>query len=133
MNRWLYLLAAFAIPALAHADDWPQWLGKDRDGVWKETGILDKFPQGGPKKLWSAKVGQGYAGPSVVGDHVFVMDLVGSGAEQKERVLCLSAKDGSEVWKHEYACQYAKVGYPAGPRCTPHVDGDLVYTVGTMG
>ncbi len=133
MYRWLYLLAVVAVPAVAHADDWPQWLGPDRDGVWKETGILDKFPKDGPKKLWSAKVGGGFSGPSVVGDRLYVMDLVGSGSEQKERVLCLDTKDGAEVWKHEYPVQYGKVGYPAGPRCTPHVDGELVYTVGTMG
>ena len=127
------LLPLVLLPALAPAADWPQWLGPDRDGVWKETGILDKFPEGGPKKLWAAKVGEGYGGPAVVGERVYVMDLLKADGESKERVLCLDAKDGSPVWKHEYPCKYEKVGYPAGPRCTPHVDGELVYAVGTMG
>ncbi len=130
MRHFLLLLL---LPALAPAADWPQWMGPDRDGIWKEAGILEKFPKGGPKQLWSAKVGEGYAGPSVVGDKVYVMDLIKTDGEQKERVLCLSVKDGSQLWKHEYACKYDKVGYPAGPRCTPLVDGEFVYTVGTMG
>ena len=36
--------------ALARADDWPQWIGPKRDAVWREKGILDRFPSGGPKK-----------------------------------------------------------------------------------
>src|SRR5262245_21009770 len=68
------LLASW--PAFAHADDWPQWLGDKRDGVWRENGILDKFPKDGPKALWRVPVGKGYSGPAVVGDRVFVMDRV---------------------------------------------------------
>ncbi len=133
MSRVSGLLALLLLPALAPADDWPQWLGPDRDGVWKETGIVDTFPPGGPKRVWSAKVGGGYAGPAVVGDKVFVTDFVGTGKDQQERVLCRNTNDGTEVWTHGYPVQYGKVGYAAGPRCTPHVHGGLVYTVGTMG
>ena len=46
------LLLSFALviaPSAARADDWPQWMGPGRDGVWHETGILEKFPAGGPK------------------------------------------------------------------------------------
>src|SRR5262249_61327564 len=67
-----------AVGAAAHgaarADDWPQWLGPQRDGVWRETGLLDKFPAAGPKVLWRVPVGKGYTGPAVVGDRVYVMD-----------------------------------------------------------
>src|SRR5438477_3125122 len=52
--------------------------------------------------------------------------------EGKERVLCLDAKTGKEIWKHEYDCPYA-VSYASGPRCTPTVAGGKVYTLGTMG
>src|SRR5262249_41060149 len=51
----LAFLAALLLSALAGpagADDWPQWLGPQRDGVWRETGILEKFPKGGPKVRW---------------------------------------------------------------------------------
>ena len=63
--RLAALLAALMISP-AFAEDWPQFLGPKRDGVWREDGILEKFPTGGPKKLWSAKLGGGYAGPAVV-------------------------------------------------------------------
>ena len=49
-----------------------------------------------------------------------------------ERVLCLDAKTGKEVWKHEYECPY-QISYPAGPRCTPTVHEGKVYSLGAMG
>ena len=142
MTRLTAALLLAAAPALAA--DWPQWMGPTRDDRWTETGIVQKFPAGGPKKLWSAPVGGGYAGPAVVGDRVFVADYQAADAtlandpggrqkrEGKERVVCLDAKTGKEVWKYEYVCPYA-VSYAAGPRCAPTVAGGKVYTLGAMG
>lgn len=127
-----------------HADDWPQWLGPRRDGVWREKGILEKFPKNGPKVLWRTPLGAGYAGPAIAGGRVYVMDreapplakgVEGSGKTGiagKERVICLNAADGKPIWKHEYDCTY-KISYPSGPRTTPVVDKDKVYTLGAMG
>jgi len=56
------------------ADDWPQWLGPNRDSVWRETGIVEKFPSAGPPILWRAPVGAGYAGPAVSKGKVYVAD-----------------------------------------------------------
>src|SRR5262249_34383612 len=75
----LFPLAPLPLPpplAAARADDWPQWLGPRRDGVWRETGLLQKFPPGGPTIRWRAPVGQGYAGPAVANGRVYVTDLV---------------------------------------------------------
>ena len=100
--------------ACARADDWPQWMGPNRDGQWKETGILEKFPSGGPKKLWSAPINGGYSGPAVAEGKVYVTDYEPSEGERgnnpgmrskrqgKERVLCLDAASGKQLWKHEY-------------------------------
>ena len=60
----------------ARADDWPQWLGPKRDGVWRETGIVEKFPPGGPKVRWRYPIGEGYSGPAVANGRVFVSDRV---------------------------------------------------------
>ena len=139
-------LLALALPLTAAAADWPQWLGPDRDSVWTETGIIDKFPDGGPEVLWRAPISSGYAGPAVAGDRVYVTDRVLAkgamnpddpfDAKQKiastERVLCLDATTGKELWKHEYECPY-QISYPAGPRCTPTVHDGHVYTLGAMG
>jgi hypothetical protein len=58
-----FLTLGFA--AVGRADDWPQWMGPGRDDVWKETGILEEFPEGGPKILWRTPIAGGYSGPAV--------------------------------------------------------------------
>jgi len=132
-------------PLAATADDWPQWMGPQRDDVWRETGIVDRFPEGGPKERWRVKIGGGYAGPAGVGDRVFVTDKQLPGGTRDpanpfdrgrtnatERVLCLNDADGSLVWKHAYECPYT-VSYPAGPRTTPVIRDGRVYTLGAEG
>lgn len=123
--------------------DWPQWMGPQRDNRWEAEGVLDKFPEGGPKIVWRSPVAGGYAGPAVVGQRVFVHDFVPKGdakvanfertkLEGTERVLCLKEATGEVLWKHEYPVSYS-ISYPAGPRCTPTVDGEYVYTLGAEG
>ena len=125
------------------ADDWPQWMGPGRDNVWREEGVLDRFPAAGPKVLWRVPIAGGYAGPAVAGGRVFVADYVTeadtrqANFERKtstgsERVFCLDEATGKILWKHEYPVTYT-ISYPAGPRCTPTVDGDRVYTLGAEG
>lgn len=134
-----------ALPASTFADDWPQWMGPNRDGIWRETGILAKFPEAGPKFLWRQQIAGGYAGPAVAAGRVYVHDFLTDADTRKasnpaarpkldgrERVLCFDAKSGKPLWKHEYPCTY-KISYPAGPRCTPTVQGGKVYTLGAMG
>lgn len=129
----------------ASADDWPQWMGPQRDGVWRETQIVRTFPEGGPPVRWRVKIGGGYAGPAVAGDRVFVTDkqlpegvreggnpFQRSRTNATERVLCLSDRDGSVLWRYEYDCPYT-VSYPAGPRTTPVIHDDRVYTLGAEG
>jgi outer membrane protein assembly factor BamB len=129
--------------ARTRADGWPQWMGPKRDNVWREEGIVDKFPAEGPKVLWRAPVAGGYAGVAVAEGKVFVTDFVpggelpGDNFERKtaagtERVLCLDETTGKELWKYEIPVTYT-ISYPAGPRCTPTVDGDRVYTLGAEG
>ncbi|MBE0542180.1 MAG: PQQ-like beta-propeller repeat protein [Verrucomicrobia bacterium] len=135
------LLAA----ATVRADDWPQWLGPQRDGVWRETGILEEFPTNGLRFRWRTGIGSGYAGPAVAGGRVFVHDrkLAPDTANPSnpfdrgripgsERVLCLDEKDGRVVWTYEYDCPYT-VSYAAGPRATPVVHQGKVYTLGAEG
>ena len=145
--RWVVCfiigLAASSVPATA--DDWPQWLGPRRDGVWREAGVVERLPPGGPRVRWRAPVAGGYAGPAVVNGRVYVTDWVteknskpapdASGRRVrrgKERVLCLDDKDGTVIWTHEYDCPYG-IDYAAGPRATPVVEGDRVYTLGAEG
>ena len=137
------LLLLVATSATVIADDWPQWMGPGRDNVWRESEIVRTFPVGGPKVLWRTEIAGGFAGPAVANGMVIVTDYV-TGDDVKvanfdrkeftgtERVLCLDEPTGQVLWKHEYAVRY-KISYPAGPRCTPNVDGDRVYTLGAEG
>ena len=122
------------LAGVARADDWPQWLGPKGDGVWREDGIVAKFPAGGPPVKWRAKIGPGYSGPTVAGDSVYVMDrLKSEPAKSVERVLCLDAKTGQVRWEHAYPCAYGSIGYDSGPRTSPAVAAGKVYTLGVMG
>ena len=127
----------------AFADDWPQWMGPNRDNVWRESGIIEKFPNGGPKVLWRTPIAGGYAGPAVAGGNVFVTDYVTTDNVKidnfdrkeftgQERIQCLNEETGKVLWTHEYPVKYS-ISYPAGPRCTPNVEGDRVYTLGAEG
>ena len=127
------------------ADDWPQWRGPLRDGVWRETGIVPTLPKQ-PKYRWRTAIGSGFAGPAVAGNRVFLCDRILAAGEQSgefrwdrkdplrglERVLCLDSNTGKILWKHEYACRY-EISYPVGPRATPTVHAGKVYTLGAMG
>ncbi len=126
------------------ADDWPQWMGPNRDDVWSETGIVDRFPAGGAPVKWRVPVGGGYSGPAVVGGKVYVSDYRKQGGELandpgtrtelagSERLLCLDAATGKELWKYEYDCPY-KISYACGPRATPTVQDGVVYFLGAEG
>ncbi|TWT73805.1 Outer membrane protein assembly factor BamB precursor [Posidoniimonas polymericola] len=144
-----YILGLFLIfgtaAQLAHGDDWPQWLGPHRDGVWRESGIIEQFPEGGPTVKWRTPIGGGYSGPAVVGNRVFVTDRQLAGGQRispnafdrsptqgSERVLCLDAESGEILWTHEYPCEYS-ISYAAGPRTTPVVTGGKLYSVGAEG
>jgi outer membrane protein assembly factor BamB len=113
-------------------DDWPQWRGVQRDGVWREAGIREELPDGQLALTWSVDIGPGYSGPTVAKGRVYVMDRKADDRRQTERVLCFDSTDGKLVWSKEYEALY-KVGYPAGPRASVTVDGGMAYAVGSMG
>lgn len=119
------------VPSRSVADDWPQWGGPARDCVWHEDGIVEKFPKDGLlPRVWSVPVAEGYSGPAVADGRVFVTDRVADG--EFERILCFDAETGKELWTHKYYARYT-INYPAGPRATPVIDGDLAYFVGAQG
>ena len=149
-------MAILAVPAVM-ADDWPQWMGRDRDGVWHEEGIVDRFPESGPALRWKQKIGSGYSGPAVAGGFVYLMDRISVKVEGqakylhegkvpenknfvrqllpgKERIVCLRESDGEIQWVYEYDCPYSTVStYAIGPRATPTVADGHVYAVGAEG
>jgi outer membrane protein assembly factor BamB len=127
----LLLLIPTIISSSVRCEDWPQWGGPQRDCVWHEDGIVDVLPTSDLlPRLWSAEVGEGYSGPAVADNRVFLTDRIADG--EQERLLCFDADTGKQLWKHEYFARYT-VSYPEGPRATPVVDGDRVYFLGAQG
>jgi outer membrane protein assembly factor BamB len=128
--RPLIVLAAWISAVVAaRAGDWPQWRGPDRDDVSKETGLLQSWPEAGPKLLWTFRdAGVGYSGPAVVGALLYMM-----GAEEKtEYLYALDTKTLKKAWRAEIGPMFTN-GEGDGPRGTPTVDGDRVYGLGAQG
>jgi outer membrane protein assembly factor BamB len=121
-----------SLVATAVGDDWPQWRGPNRDGVWHETGIVEKFPQPRIHLLWRTPISSGYSGPTVANGRVYVTDRLEQPAET-ERVLCLDARTGRILWIKEYDCAYTGLGYPDGPRASVVIDDGRAYSLGSMG
>jgi outer membrane protein assembly factor BamB len=107
--------------------DWAQFRGPNRDDISPDKGLLKSWPKDGPRVVWKGTgVGTGYSSVAVAGDKVFTMgDKDGS-----SWIFAVSRDKGDIVWS-------AKVGRPGGnyegTRCTPTVDGDLVYGIGQFG
>lgn len=131
--------------AAASADDWPQWQGPQADSVWREKGILETFPAGGPPVRWRVPVGAGYSSPAIADGRVFLTDrpnsetrgnpgkaLERAALSGRERILCLNEADGRILWQYAYDCPY-NISYPSGPRASPAVAGNRVYTLGAEG
>jgi outer membrane protein assembly factor BamB len=111
--------------------DWPQWRGVHRDGVSEEAAILLDWPDDGPKVLWRADCGEGYSSVAVAKGQAFTL---GSNSDlHQEIVFCWDAATGKEIWRHEYEAGFIDRQQGSGPRSTPTIDGDRVYTVGATG
>jgi len=115
----------------AKADDWHQWRGPHRNGVWQEQGLIDAFESAQQPAKWRVPIGAGYNGPTVANGRVFVMDRQ-THPNEVERILCFDAQTGAPLWDHTYACEYKKIQYTAGPRACVTLDHDRAFAMGTM-
>jgi outer membrane protein assembly factor BamB len=127
-------MVALYLAAALRAEDWPQWRGPHREGVWRETGILQSFPPEGLKILWRVPVGVGFSSPVVAQGKVYVTDSLVTRTNARERVHCLDPATGKTIWIHPYDVVYSEYGadpdHPFGPVATPVVAGGKIYTYG---
>jgi len=127
-----HVLLSF-IPLLvssALAQDWPQFLGPARDGRYTASDLADSWPKTGPPILWKKDVGQGFSSPVVLGDRLILFHRVAN----QEKVDCLDAKTGRGLWSFDYPTSYRDdFGFDEGPRATPTIDSNRVYTFGAEG
>ncbi len=136
----LGLMGLLALVSLsARAEDWPEWRGEGRLAIWKEDGILEQFPEGGLKVTWRKPIGMGYSGPVVSKGRVVTMDYKAKPdstlMEALERVVCLDEITGETIWENGWETHYREImqSYHTGPRASPTIDGDRVYTLGAAG
>ena len=121
----LFAVQVFAV-------DWPQWRGPNRDGVWREKGIVQEFKEQQLPARWRAEIANGYSGPTVADGRVYVTDRLAAPI-QVERVHCFDAMTGEKIWSHTYECKYEKVEYRNGPRAAVTINDSRAYSLGTMG
>lgn len=111
-----------------NAQDWPQYLGPDRNSTSPQKNILRSWPENGPEVLWSVDVGIGFGGPVVEKGKVYLLDR---DDEVGDKLRCFDLADGHELWNFAYAAP-GSVMFP-GSRSVPTVDENHVYSCGPYG
>ena len=115
---------------MAHADDWPKFLGPRGDGTSSESNLLDRFPPTGPQLLWHKPVGTGYSAPSIRGTRLVLHHRQGG----EEIVECLDPASGAARWRYAYASGFVDpYGYNNGPRSSPLLTTNHCFTFGAEG
>lgn len=110
--------------------NWSTFLGPSQRGMSEETGLLKAWPKQGPPVLWQKSIGSGYSAPSIDQTHIALHHLVG----EEDTISLLNRKDGSEVWSIRYPNNFSDpFGYDSGPRCTPLMTEQFLYTLGAQG
>jgi outer membrane protein assembly factor BamB len=126
----LLLDALILAPALLVAQDWPQILGPNRNGIYTGPPIVPSFPRGGPPQIWARDVGAGFAGPAVSAGTLILFHRLNN----REVVDAMDAATGKTLWTFEYPTSYRDdFGFDEGPRAVPVIAGGRVFTHGADG
>jgi len=121
------LLAAVVMASVCTAADWPQFRGPHRDGKSTETGLLRKWPEGGPKLFWSVEgLGAEYSSAAIAEALVYTTGKHGADGY----IFCFDL-NGKPQWKVAYGPEWAK-SYPA-TRTTPTVNDGRLYVFSGLG
>ena len=117
--------AIVTLSAQSATTDWPQWRGAERNGVSRDTGLLQQWPRSGPSLAWTAsQLGAGYGSVAVAGNRVFVQGM----KDRQSVVTSLDRASGKAVWTVALGSAQDNDRGP-GPRSTPTVDADRVYVL----
>lgn len=114
----------------SEGEDWPAFLGPRQDNTSRETGLLKKWPAAGPTKVWSHSVGNAYSAPVTARGRLVVFHRL----QNNEVVECLDTRAGKSLWSFRYPTHYDdQYGYNNGPRSSPAIDGNRIYSYGAEG
>ncbi|MEK6325469.1 MAG: PQQ-binding-like beta-propeller repeat protein [Acidobacteriota bacterium] len=127
----IYIAVALASHS-CFAQDWPQWRGPNRDGLVASFTALKVWPDK-LKTIWKVPAGIGHSSPVVVGRKVYLH----SRQEENEVASCFDLDTGKLIWHDSYPTPYmmnpAAVSHGKGPKSTPVVYNNKVYTFGISG
>ena len=119
-----------ALAPNAVSEDWPAFLGRSGKPVSGETNLLREFGPDGPTLLWELSKGTGYSSPSIQGEYLVYLHRSGN----EETIECLHPESAERYWSYSYGTDFQdRYGYNNGPRSSPVIDGDHVYTYGAKG
>ena len=137
IQRFAVLTLPLLLVAVMQAEDWPQFRGLNRDGVWNDTGIMESFPPNGLKISWRVPIGRGLSSPVVAQGRVFLTDVQLQQPAATERVVCFDEVNGKQLWSHQYAVNYPEWAFDpqhgGGPRSTPIIRDGRLFTLGALG
>jgi outer membrane protein assembly factor BamB len=112
------------------AEDWPQFLGPERNGIYRGPALTESWPAPGPRVVWRKNIGQGFSGPVVAQGRIILFHRVGN----EEVVESLDPRTGATQWRFAYPSSYRDdFGFDEGPRAVPVVADGIVYTFGAEG
>ena len=122
--------ACLALTTVTLAQDWPQFLGPNRTGVYAGAPLADTWGPEGPKIVWRKTIGAGFSGPVVVQGRLLIFHRIAN----QEIVDALDARTGAAQWRFAYPTAYRDdFGFDEGPRAVPVVADGVVYTFGAEG
>ena len=125
-----FVLAAVALDVRMSAEDWPQFLGPSRDGVYRGPALADAWGAQGPAVVWRVPIGAGFSGPVVAQGHLILFHRLGD----EEIVEAIDPRTGESQWRYAYPSSYRDdFGFDEGPRAVPVVADGIVYTFGAEG
>lgn len=109
--------------------DWPSWRGENRTGVTIEKGLLQDWPEGGPKKMWTVNdAGLGYSGVTVQAGSLYTMGAF----DKKEMLLAYNSSSGEKLWE-VHVGELLTNGWGDGPRMSPTISNGKIYALGARG
>lgn len=129
-----FLALALLLSGTVYGTDWTQWRGPNANGISTETGWNPNALDQGPDITWRLDVGKGHSTVAVKGNYLYTMGNRRVGSDRRgpheDMVFCIDNRTGKEIWRYAYPCGEGR--FP-GPRSTPVLDGDKLYTISMEG
>lgn len=126
-TSFLIVLHLLSFSSSSHAAPEAQWRGNNRDGVYEDQGLLKKWPEEGPKLIWSQTgIGHGWSSVVAANETLFV-----TGTQDTMDHISALSKAGKILWQIPFARVWDK-SFPEA-RCTPTVESGKVYLISSLG